>query len=123
MDEFLAFPPASVLLSSPSFVHFHGCVPGLGSGFVLGQGVSSGCVGGSFSSVTLALLETPVENIPDLFQPREILLVPSGSCRAPGHPLPSQEELDCCSQGWCLLGGGSLLPSLCLGPQSDLGLD
>lgn len=51
--------------------------PGLGFGFVLGQGVSSGCVGGSFSSVTLALLETPVEKIPDLFQPLEFLLVPS----------------------------------------------
>lgn len=86
MDEFLALPPASILLSSSSFVDFHGRVPGLG--FILGQGVSSGCVGGSFSSVTLALLETPAEKIPDLFQPWEILLVPSGSCRAPGHPLP-----------------------------------
>lgn len=45
-----------------------------------------GCVGGSFSAVTLALLETPTEGIPCLFQPWEILLgsglVPtSSSCR------------------------------------------
>lgn len=79
-DEFLAFP-----LPLSCFVHFHGCVPGLG--FVLGQGVSSGCVGGSFSSVTLALLETPAEKIPDLFQLWEVLLVPSGSAELPFPPV------------------------------------
>ena len=45
-----------------------------------------GCVGGSFSAVTLALLESPAEEIPHFFQPLEILL---GSGLGPPRLLES----------------------------------
>lgn len=68
-------PPASLCPAFPSqLCGFPWLCPR--AWLLLGQGVSSGCVGGSFSSVTLALLETPAEKVPDFFQPWENPLGP-----------------------------------------------
>lgn len=64
-------------------------------------------VGGSFSAVTLALLETPKEEIPRVFQPWETLLgsglsPPAKLMGAHHHQQLLQEVLDSPSQGLCL---------------------
>lgn len=93
-------------------------------------------VGGSFSAVTLALLETPKEEIPHVFQPWEILLgsglgPPAELMGAHQQQLLQEVLLDPPSQGlslpakaqWRYPAPSTGVSSLHLEPQSDLDRD